>query len=80
MTIKILMKDLKNDYLIECSHKSVKFSIDNLLAEIKHVVMEKDEFEYKDELLLVAISGVSGFSRFSCRDQNQWLFNRLLLC
>ena len=49
-----------NNSLIECHYKSVKFSDEASMAEIKPVDMAKHEFEYRDEASLVG-----------CNDQNQ---------
>ena len=52
------------DFLIECSYIIVKFFLDTSMTEIKPVVMEKHEFEYRDENLLVALFGFFEFLRF----------------
>ena len=44
-----------NNFLINCSYESVKFSNETSMTEIKPVVMEKYEFENRDETLLVAL-------------------------
>ena len=51
--IRILIQQGSN-IMILSSNEWVKFSTDSLLGEIKPVVLENHEFEYRDETLLVA--------------------------
>ena len=48
------------DFLIKCSFKEVRVSIETLMEEIKAVASEKSEFENRDKSKLIAFSGNSG--------------------
>ena len=50
------------NFLIECSSKIVKLSVEISVKEIKPVVIEKHDFEYRDETLLVALIGIFAIS------------------
>ena len=42
------------DFTLEYSYKNVEFSNETSMAEMKPVVIEKDEFEFRSERFLVA--------------------------
>ena len=65
----------KNKISIEPFFKSVKFSIDTLMEELKPVVTERYEFEYQEESISKALIGSFGLSRFCCQDQIKRLLN-----
>ena len=44
-----------------------------------NIVAKKNELEDEDESILKAFVGTLGLSRFGCKDQIQWSFNRTLL-
>ena len=45
-------------------------SIDTLVERIEHVFMQRNEFENQVESKLVSRSGISGVSRFRCKERN----------
>ena len=47
-----------NGFLIQ----KCEILVENSMTEIKPVVMEKSEIEYRDEALIVALFGTFGFS------------------
>ena len=53
-----------NDSFVAGSHKSVSFSFEISITELKPVVLEDFEFEYPVETLLVAFLGFFGLSWF----------------
>ena len=49
------------------------------MEEIKPLVTEKHEFEYRDESNLLALFGIYGLSGFWCKEQSQ-KFSKQLVC
>ena len=49
-----------NNFKVDCTCTSLKLSIETMLEENKPVVMERHEFEYRDESILKALFGTFG--------------------
>ena len=69
----IKMKKFSKEY--PC--KSLKRSIATLMEEIKIVVSEKYEFEYREESILIAYFEIFGLAGFWGKEQNEF-FNSTL--
>ena len=53
---------------------NVKLSVETLREEIKPVVTEKFEFEFRNESILLSFSGIIGLSTFRPTEQKYWFF------
>ena len=56
----------------------VKFSINTLMEQVKHVVTKKYEFENRDESIPTANVGTFRKSKFWTKDQKTWFLNWIL--
>ena len=74
------------DFKIQLTQSWIKFFplvvrllILTLMKQIKPVVTRKQHFDIRYESFSDHLSGNFGLSRFRCKNQNQWFFNRILL-
>ena len=63
-----------NDFIIEWSSTKVKNSNEVWMIEVKHVVTENHEFEYREYSNLLVLLRLFGPSTQWCKDGSKWKF------
>ena len=71
---------MKKHFLIEFSCKSITWSIEALMEEMKTLVTKKDDFEYRDESIIIPSFIFWDFTAFDPKNKlNELAFKSLFL-
>ena len=72
-------KELNDRFLNRKLPKSVELSVQTLLEEIKTVVTQKYQLEYREKSILTALFDILDYKKNWWNYQRDWIFNRILL-